>query len=196
MDTGFIDIHTHHEKPGVTSPKMAGVHPWDAGKSPVLPDFAECEIVGETGLDYAADVDRNTQERVFRAHLEAAEMMRKPVVLHVVRSFEPVMKILSEYRTYGVVFHGFTGSVQQAKRAFDAGYYLSFGERSLRSEKSRKVITITPAHLIFCETDDNPDIDIEEIYKEVASLRGTTVEELRKQTADNYRKLMRHDSLA
>ena len=123
-------------------------------------------------------------------------MMQKPVVLHVVRSFEPVMKILSEYRTYGVVFHGFTGSVQQAKRAFDAGYYLSFGERSLRSEKSRKVITITPAHLIFCETDDNPDIDIEEIYKEVASLRGTAVEELRKQTADNYRKLMRHETLA
>ena len=196
MDTGFIDIHTHHEKPGVTSPKMAGVHPWDAGKSPVLPDFAECEIVGETGLDYAADVDRNAQERVFRAHLEAAEMMRKPVVLHVVRSFEPVMKILSEHRTYGVVFHGFTGSVQQAKRAFDAGYYLSFGERTLRSAKSREVITFAPAHLIFCETDDNPDIDIEEIYKEVASLRGTTVEELRKQTADNYRKLMRHDSLA
>ena len=175
---------------------MAGVHPWDVEKSQKLPDFADCDIIGETGLDYAVDVDRDAQERVFRAHLEAAEEMQKPVVLHVVRSFEPVMKILSEYRTYGVVFHGFTGSIQQAKRCFDAGYYLSFGERTLRSAKSCEVITISPSHLIFCETDDNPEIDIEDIYKEVASLRRTTVEELRKQTADNYRKLMRHDTLA
>ena len=196
MDTGFIDIHTHHPKTGVTSPKMAGVHPWDAEKSPMLPDFADCDIIGETGLDYAANIDRDAQERLFRAHLEVAQDMQKPVVLHVVRSFEPVMKILSEYRIDGTVFHGFVGSIQQAKRAFDAGYFLSFGERSLRSAKSREVIVSAPLHLIFCETDDNPEIDIEEIYKEVASLRGTNVEELRQQIADNYRKLMRHDTLA
>ena len=196
MNAGFIDIHTHHEKPGVVSPKMEGIHPWDAEKSLPLPDFTDCDIIGETGLDYAADVDRDAQERVFCAHLEAAEMMQKPVVLHVVKSFEPVMKILSGYRLNGVVFHGFVGSVQQAKRCFEAGYYLSFGERSLRSAKTREVIAYAAANLIFCETDDNPDIDIEEIYKETAKLRGITVDELRIQTIENYKKLMRYDSLA
>ena len=196
MNAGFIDIHTHHEKSGVVSPKMEGIHPWDAEKSLPLPDFTDCDIIGETGLDYAAGVDRDAQERVFCAHLEAAEMMQKPVVLHVVKSFEPVMKILSGYRLNGVVFHGFVGSVQQAKRCFEAGYYLSFGERSLRSAKTREVIAYAAANLIFCETDDNPDIDIEEIYKETAKLRGITVDELRIQTIENYKKLMRYDSLA
>ncbi len=191
MTQGFLDIHTHHPKPSVISPKMAGIHPWDAEKNLPLPDFADCDIIGETGLDYAADVDRREQERLFSAHLAAAETLQKPVILHAVKAFEPIMKILSEYRLSGVVFHGFTGSLQQAQRCFDAGYYLSFGERSLRSAKTREVIACTPAELIFCETDDNPEKEIVEIYRDVAQLRGISISELQKQTADNYRKLMK-----
>ena len=191
MTEYFVDIHTHHPKPGVLSPTMAGIHPWDAGKDFPLPDFSTGDIIGETGLDYAADVNREAQERLFRAHLAAAESMQKPVVLHVVRSFEPVMKILAEYRLSGVVFHGFVGSVQQAERCFAAGYFLSFGKRSLRSTKTREVIAETPAELLFCETDDNPELDIEEIYREVSALRGTSPAALQEQTASNYQKLMR-----
>ena len=191
MTEYFVDIHTHHPKPGVLSPKMAGIHPWDAGKDFPLPDFSTGDIIGETGLDYAADVNREAQEQLFRAHLAAAESMQKPVVLHVVRSFEPVMKILAEYRLSGVVFHGFVGSVQQAERCFAAGYFLSFGERSLRSAKTREVIAEAPADRIFCETDDNPELDIEEIYREVSALRGESLAALQEQTASNYQKLMR-----
>ena len=85
MTEGFVDIHTHHPKPGVLSPKTAGVHPWDAGKGLPLPDFTACDIIGETGLDFAADVDRTAQEMLFRLHLDAAERLCRPVVLHVVR---------------------------------------------------------------------------------------------------------------
>ena len=191
MTEGFVDIHTHHPKPGVLSPKTAGVHPWDAGKDLPLPDFTACDIIGETGLDFAADVDRTAQETLFRLHLAAAERLCRPVVLHVVRSFEPVMKILAEYRGLsGVVFHGFVGSVPQAERCWKAGYYLSFGERSLGSPKTREVIARSPSPLIFCETDDNPDCDIADIFCEVAALRGMSVEELREQTAENYKNLI------
>ena len=191
MTEGFVDIHTHHPKPGVLSPKTAGVHPWDAGKDLPLPDFTACDIIGETGLDFAADVDRTAQETLFRLHLDAAERLCRPVVLHVVRSFEPVMKILAEYRGLsGVVFHGFVGSVPQAERCWKAGYYLSFGERSLRSAKTREVIARSPSTLIFCETDDNPDCDIADIFCEVAALCGMSVEELQEQTAENYKNLI------
>lgn len=190
MTEGFVDIHTHHPKPGVLSPKTAGVHPWDAGRNLPLPDFTECDIIGETGLDFAADVNRSAQEDLFRRHLAAAERLQKPVVLHVVRSFEPVMKILSEYRLSGVVFHGFIGSLQQAERCFAAGYYLSFGKRSLHSAKTRVVIAQTPVSCIFCETDDNLDCDIADICREVAALRGISVPVLKDRIAENYTKLI------
>ena len=185
----LVDIHTHNPRQGVLSPTMAGIHPWDAERNLPMPDFSACDIVGETGLDYAKEVSREAQQELFLRHLTAAEKLTKPVVLHVVKSFEDVMLALKKHRLQGVVFHGFIGSREQAQRAISEGYYLSFGDRSLRSPRTREVIaTINPENL-FCETDDRDDISIEEIYAEVAKLRGTTKEELASEIEKNYIRL-------
>ena len=191
MNKILVDIHTHHPRPDVVSPRMAGIHPWDAERGCALPDFAHCDIIGETGLDYACEVDRLAQERLFRAHLEAAERLQKPVVLHMVRAFEPTIKILAEYNIAGVVFHGFIGSQQQAAEALRRGYYLSFGSRSLRSSKTRQAIVATPLDRLFCETDDDPSLDIASVYAEVAEIKGVTLAELARYIYENYKRLFR-----
>ena len=187
----LVDIHTHHPRAEVLSPTMAGVHPWDAEQVSDLPDFSLCDIIGETGLDYACVVDKGTQERLFRAHLEAAERLQKPIVLHTVRAFEPTIKILADYNIKGVVFHGFIGSEQQAIEALRRGYYLSFGERSLRSPKTRQAIASTPLNRLFCETDDNASLDIADVYAEVAEIKGITIAELERNIYENYKRLFR-----
>ena len=187
----LVDIHTHHPRPDVVSPRMAGIHPWDAEHGRDLPDFAHCDIIGETGLDYACEVDRLAQERLFRAHLEAAERLQKPIVLHMVRAFEPTIKILEEYNIAGVVFHGFIGSQQQAAEALRRGYYLSFGIRSLRSSKTRQAIAATPLDRLFCETDDAPSLNIAKVYAEVAAIKGVTLAELERYIYENYKRLFR-----
>lgn len=189
--TRYIDIHTHNPREGILSPRMAGIHPWHAERGGELPDFAACDIVGETGLDYAAKGDRVAQMRLFREHLDAAAKLHKPVVLHVVKAFEDVMVTLRDYPTLrGVVFHGFIGSVEQARRCFERGYFLSFGARSLRSPRTREVIAITPANLLFVETDDSTTPTIEELYGEVAAIRNETVEELKHRIEENYKMLI------
>ena len=65
LRTKYIDIHTHNPREDVLSPTMAGIHPWLADKENELPDLAQCDIVGETGLDYACGVDREAQKRLF-----------------------------------------------------------------------------------------------------------------------------------
>ena len=187
----LVDIHTHHPRPDVVSPRMAGIHPWDAERGRDLPDFAHCDIIGETGLDYACEVDRLAQERLFRAHLEAAERLQKPVVLHTVRAFEPTIKILAEYNIAGIVFHGFIGSQQQAAEALRRGYYLSFGSPSLCSSKTRQAIAATPLDRLFCETDDDPLLDIANVYAEVAAIKGVTLAELERYIYENYKRLFR-----
>ena len=191
MNKILVDIHTHHPRPDVVSPRMAGIHPWDAERGRDLPDFDLCDIIGETGLDYACEVDRLAQERLFRAHLEAAERLQKPVVLHTVRAFEQTIKILAEYNIAGVVFHGFIGSQQQAAEALRRGYYLSFGIRSLRSSKTRQTIAATPLDRLFCETDDDPSLDIAKVYVEVAAIKGVTLAELERYIYENYKRLFR-----
>lgn len=187
----LVDIHTHHPRPDVVSPRMAGIHPWDAERGRALPDFDHCDIIGETGLDYACEVDRLAQERLFRAHLEAAERLQKPVVLHTVKAFEPTIKILAEYNITGVVFHGFIGSQQQAAEALRRDYYLSFGIRLLRSSKTRQAIVATPLDRLFCETDDDPSLDIAKVYAEVAAIKGVTLAELERYIYENYKRLFR-----
>ena len=190
MKCRLVDIHTHQRHPDILSPTMAGVHPWDAEKGLTLPDVTQCDIVGETGLDFACGVAREAQERLFIAHLTEAERLGKAVVIHCVRAFEPVMRILAEYKLQGVLFHGFIGPDVQAKRCFERGYYLSFGPRSLRSPKTRRVIATAPSELIFSESDDNPSQIVEELYREVAELRHVSLDVLCEQMMKNYEKLI------
>ena len=186
----YIDIHTHNPREDVLSPTMAGIHPWEAEIGYELPDLTECDIIGETGLDYACEVDRYRQKELFLRHLAKAQQLGKPVVLHVVRALNDTLSILSEFKDLkGVVFHGFIGSKEQAAECIKRGYYLSFGERSLRSPKTREVIAKMPQNLLFCETDDNTSVAIEEIYRSVAEIRGTTPEELLRTIEDNYKNL-------
>lgn len=187
----YLDIHTHNPISEVTSPRMAGIHPWDAASDIALPDFTACDIIGETGLDYACKVDRAQQMELFKRHLAEAERLNKPVVLHVVKAFEDVMRVLRDYpMLHGVLFHGFIGSVEQAQRCFERGYFLSFGAHSLRSRRTREVIAATPPNLLFVETDDSTEPTIEELYSEVAKIRKMSVEELARQIEENYEKLI------
>lgn len=192
--TKYIDIHTHNPREDVVSPTMAGIHPWQAERVTELPDFSQCDIVGETGLDYVCKVDRGLQKRLFREHLAGAMKANKPVVLHVVRAVDDALKILAEYRPLrGVVFHGYIGSWQQAERCIERGYYLSFGTRSLRSPKTREAIAKMPQNLLFCETDAEHDKgNIEEVYRKVAELRGVSVEELAESIERNYNRLIKN----
>lgn len=186
----YIDIHTHNPREDVLSPTMAGVHPWDAERGVISPDFEACDIIGECGLDYACKVDRKLQKELFRWHLDAADRLHKPVVLHVVRAMDDALRILDSYKTIkGIVFHGFIGSKEQALECLKRGYYLSFGERSLRSPKSIEALRITPLSQLFCETDDNTTVAIEEIYNRVAQIKQIGVEELKREIEKNYKKL-------
>ena len=187
----LVDIHTHNPQEEVLSPTMVGIHPWDAEQDLPMPDFSACDIVGETGLDYCSEANKEAQQELFLRHLDIAEKLQKPVVLHVVKSFEDVMLALRKRSIQGVVFHGFIGSKEQAMRATNLGYYLSFGDRSLRSPRTRDVIATMPIENLFCETDDCDNISIEEIYAEVAKLRGITTEELATQIEKNYKRLFK-----
>ena len=187
----YIDIHTHRATGQHIEPQAVGIHPWMAEKE-VFDEaiFDNAVAVGEIGLDFACDANRDTQEQVFRAQLAQAEERNLPVILHCVRAFEPMMKILAEYRLRAVIFHGFIGSVQQAKRAIDAGYYLSFGPNAFRSPKTIVALQFVPENRLFAETDDSGET-IENVYLHIADAREISVEKLKEITKGNYNKIFK-----
>ena len=187
----YIDIHTHRSTTSHPAPQGVGVHPWRADKEPINEDaLATATLIGEIGLDYACDVSREVQERVLCHQLSLAERYDKVVVLHCVRAFEPMMKILERYHLRAVIFHGFIGSAEQAKRATKRGYFLSFGEGAFRSPKTLAAMRSIPLSHLFAETDE-ADVTIENIYARIALERGIELEELQTEIENNYNKIFR-----
>lgn len=197
MTDRYVDIHTHRPTGRHIELRTAGIHPWNAGTEELasLPPLSEAvQAIGEIGLDrlHGPTLDRQTE--LFRRQLAIAERRQLPVVLHCVRAFEPMMQVLADYRLPAVIFHGFIGSPEQAARAIDRGYCLSFGLRSLRSGKTRGVLAAIPGDSLFLETDDDPT-PIERIYAQAAILRGTEIEALRATILLNYKRIFERKSI-
>jgi TatD DNase family protein len=178
-------------------PFSIGVHPWqivELDEARLAEALREVETapawaIGEIGLDYAIKIDCDRQAAVFAAQLRVAEARGLPVILHCVRAFEPTMEILAARRLSAVIFHGFIGSPEQAARAVEAGYYLSFGERSLSSPKTVEALRNTPPEKLLLETDDSAT-PIAEIYARVGEILNIPREMLAKTIYENYERLV------
>ena len=185
----LIDIHTHRPTSAVTI-SAVGLHPWLAasGTFPSREAVAAADAVGEIGLDKVCGIDFESQRRVFEEQLRLAEEQQKAVVLHCVKAFEEVMTMLDKHTLRAVIFHGFIGSKEQAERAVKKGYYLSFGARTESSTKTIEALRVTPLDRLFVETDE-AEVTIEAMYQTIARLRYIEVEELKRATAANYKRI-------
>lgn len=112
--------------------------------------------VGECGLDYAiAGADKAQQQHLFSAQLALAREFNLPIVIHAVRAVEDVIRMIRASGHYNGVVHSFNGSVQQAHRLIDLGYFLSFGGAVTytRAKRLRELVASLPLDALLLETD-------------------------------------------
>ena len=146
------------------------------------------DAIGEIGLDYSRKTDQQLQIELFQAQLDIAQRYGKGVVLHCVKAFEQTMNLLKSYTLKFVIFHGFIGSAEQAKRATDRGYYLSFGHRTFGSPKSIEAMKTTPTEMLFFETDESL-ADIDQIYSQASAILGIPTAMLEYIANENYKRI-------
>lgn len=126
--------------------------------------------VGEIGLDYfVPGLDAARQEQFYRAQLQLARRFDLPVILHVRRSADQLLKGLRELPVQGGIAHAFNGSLQQARAFIALGFKLGFGgaltyERALQL---RRLATELPPEALVLET-DAPDMPPHWIYRTAA----------------------------
>jgi len=126
--------------------------------------------VGEIGIDhFVPGLDRDRQERFYARQLALARRFELPVILHVRRSADTLLKHLRVTPVVGGIAHAFNGSVQQAQAFIDLGFKLGFGgamtfERALQL---RRLAQTLPQDAIVLET-DAPDIPPQWLYRTAA----------------------------
>ena len=176
--------------------------------------------VGEIGLDgFVPEI--NTPEAFakqtyfFEAQLQIAQRHQLPVILHVRRSADGLLKGLRQFPVAGGIAHAFNGSLQQAKMFVEMGFKLGFGGAMSydRATKLRALATELPLSALVLET-DSPDIpphwiyttaqdrekgksqgrnspaELPRIASVLAELRGISLEELAATTSANARQAL------
>ncbi|MBX3610082.1 MAG: TatD family hydrolase [Hydrogenophaga sp.] len=126
--------------------------------------------VGEIGLDFfvpalTEPAMRERQQHFYRAQLRLARKHGLPVILHVRRSADALLKGLRELPTGGGIAHAFNGSAQQAQAFVDLGFALGFGG-ALTFEPARQLRRLAsdlPLQALVVET-DAPDIPPQWLY--------------------------------
>ncbi len=86
--------------------------------------------IGETGLDFHWDKTFVEQQKIsLHYHAKLAKKNKLPIVLHTRESFEDTAKIIEDEKDENLrgVFHCFSGSIEQAQRVINLGFYMGIG---------------------------------------------------------------------
>ena len=178
----ILDIHTHKAEPvsagkAIINRKLAtdalcegyfysaGIHPWDLTEFDterrlecLREQLAEKQLVavGEAGLDKLAAAPMQLQVAVFKEQVELSEKYELPLIIHCVKAMDELLALRKERAPKQPwIWHGFRGKPEQAKQLLQKGFF------------SR----------LFLETDDSP-VDIEDVLRDAAKVRGVEVETL------------------
>jgi TatD DNase family protein len=192
-----------------------GTHPHQADEEDGIPASELIELakhpkvvaLGEAGLDYFYEHgSREAQERGFRTHIAAARATGLPLVIHTREADEDCGRILEDEMAKGpfrAVLHCYTGGRELAMKAIDLGLSISFtGILTFKkSQALRDLAAELPADRIMVETDSpylapgkfrgkrNEPSYVVEIAKVLAETRGVSLEELSRQTTENFFRL-------
>jgi TatD DNase family protein len=194
-----------------------GIHPHEAKqvKSTHLEQLAQLakhrKVIawGEIGLDYFYDHSpRDVQVKVFGAQMELARTAKLPIVIHCRDAWNDCLDQIQEQWSssgLGGILHCFTSTLEDAKRALDFGFLISFAGNSTfpKAQNLRDVAKALPLESILIETDApylapqlyrgkrNEPAYVGEVAKMLAGVRNLSPEEAAARTAENFRRFFR-----
>lgn len=170
----------------------AGLHPWDVtgsdedafGNLEKLIANPRVLAVGECGFDLLKGPSIDTQEQALIRQFELSERFRKPMILHVVRAFDTIIRLRKTLKpTQPWLIHGFRGNPTQMNRLLSHGIQVSFGLK--HNPESLKQI---PTDHLFLETDGH--CPIQQVIQTAAALRSETPESIRNIILKNHQSFL------
>ena len=160
----------------------------------------DCVAIGEIGLDFdKGRGDMEKQEELFRKMLGLAKKMGKPVVVHSRAAELEAIEILEDEGIDKVVMHCFCGDVDLIKRCVENGWSFSVPPAIMRWDNFKILVEMVPLGQLLTETDApylspvvgerNEPANALVTLKEIARIKGVSVEEVGDVVWENARKL-------
>jgi len=158
--------------------------------------------IGEIGLDFFSkelQAQKEKQIAFFTKQLIIAKRHQLPVIIHNRKAHDECLKILTEHRVKGGIIHAFNGSIQQAYKYIELGFFLGFGGMLTfeRSSKLRALVKQLPIDSIVLET-DSPDMTVAQhkgernspeyiryVLKAIAQIKQMSAQDVANATSNN-----------
>jgi len=165
---------------------------------------SSCVAIGETGLDYYRDhATPDEQKTALRSHLQLAVELKMPVIIHTRDAFQDIFDELAAFPSVQGVLHCFSGGIEEARRALELDYYLSFAGPITypRNQALRAAAAFAPEDRILVETDapflppqkwrgqPNQPSYIVETVERLADVRKISFDDAARITTSNGRRL-------
>lgn len=164
-------------------------------------DRPDIKAVGETGIDlYWDKTFLREQEEAFETHIGWAKELNKPLVIHARNSFTEIFRVLDRSGAEGLsgVFHSFTGSLDELKKALSYGFMIGInGIVTFKNSNLQGVVKYIPLDRLLLETDApflapmpyrgrrNESSYLPEIAIKVSEIYNLTQEEIARITSHN-----------
>ena len=205
----FINVHSHFLRPSTSThvnvynhfiqdPVLpakdilfsVGLHPWHLNvfskkilKEKLLEIGAtkNCCFVGETGLDKLRGGLIKEQKEFFLIHVEVAEELKKPLIIHNVKCSDILMDIKKKYKPQQPwIFHGFNQNKAVANELIKQNCWISFGKAlfNLQNPASDSFLFVSAERWLL-ETDGEYQISIEEVYAKASEIKKISVEKIK-----------------
>ena len=188
-----------------------GVHPEEMPHDPcdlaVIRELAQhpkCVAIGEVGLDYYWDKEhKEAQQALFRAQIELALELDKPVIVHDRDAHGDCLAVVRDYPGARGVFHCFSGSAEMAEELLKLGWYLGFdGPITYKNaRRALEVLELCPLERILMETDSpylspvpmrgrrNDSRNLVYVAEKIGEVKGLSAEEAAHLCLENGKRL-------
>ncbi len=164
--------------------------------------------LGEMGLDYHWDKSpKEVQKEVFRKQIRLAKKVQLPIIIHNREATEDIISILKEEKaeSVGGIMHCYNDSVDYVQDCLDMNFYISLGGPVTFKNATlpKEVAVHVPLERLLIETDApflaphpyrgkrNEPAYVKLVAEKIATLRGTSLEEIGEITTKNAISLFR-----
>lgn len=159
-------------------------------------------FIGEIGLDFSRDglPTREKQVRSFRFVLQSLENQARFVTIHSRQAEAAVLDLLEENYDHPVVFHWYSGSLNDLDLAVARGHFFSVNPSMIRIKKGRNLVERIPRDRILTES-DGPFVsigsrhvvpaDVHLVERGLAEIWASEPSLVRKAVANNFRQLLK-----
>ena len=161
---------------------------------------AKIVAVGEIGLDYHYDTEKEMQKDAFNLQIDLANKYNLPIVIHTREAVMDTLQILKQNPVKNAgIFHCCPFNRELVKEALKLGYYISFGGTCTfkNAKNAEEIVKMVPNNRFVIETDSpylapepvrgtrNDSRNLKHIVKKIAEFKSDTEENIAKMSYMN-----------